>query len=78
MARRSILVEDICDYSDEEIEKMQKFLDDSESEVVVFKDITPSSTVGLYAAANIFLNTEEVIFLVGDSYIEGVHGEHSI
>ena len=75
--RRSIIVDTDCDYSNEEIQSIQKELDSKCFKIIVFRDLTNSGHVVLCANADICHSHSTVCDIVGTAYI-GNGDEHSV
>lgn len=75
--RRSIIVDTDCDYSNEEIQSIQKELDSKCFKIIVFRDLTNSGHVVLCANADICHSYSTVCDIVGTAYI-GNGDEHSV
>lgn len=72
---KRILVVDVhTDYSNEEIQHIQKALDKKTNGIYVFREILDSGEVVLCAVADILFSYPKVCNMVGTAYIEGVSG----
>ena len=73
MAKR-ILTIDHSDYSNKEIQDIQRELNTIDCKITVFKDILRSGKVALCAVVPVKYSVSEVIDMVGEAYINGVSG----
>lgn len=76
--KRSLVVDSDTDYSDEEIQMIQKNLDKKTKGIFVYREILRSGDVVLCAVANTLFSYPKVCNMVGAAYIKGGSGEYSL